>query len=202
MCTCGECTISQQNKVVRTSACGCINWAVSISLCARFKRLPLSYRGDRLEKRIYTRYFGRHGALLLIIINVVTSKQTQSLVWSQRAVCTVLFLMALVWCSRRALTISTSNVRFTRFVLVPCCGCTIAPYLGNVPFTRFLYSAVRVLLHSASTGRVLIGRVRTRVVAGPLHSEYRVCTVISSYSCWTSSSLKGSAIPFLFIAYC
>ena len=45
--------------------------------------------------------------------------------------------------SHRALTyctVSTGNVRFTRFVLVPCCGCTIVPCVGNVPFTRFLYS--------------------------------------------------------------
>ena len=50
-------------------------------------------------------------------------------------------------------TVSTGNVRFARFVLVPCCGCTIAPcvpcvYLlysgssvtsaGNVHFTRFV----------------------------------------------------------------
>ena len=94
-------------------------------------------------------------------------------------------------------TVGTGNVRFSRFVLVPCCGCTIAPCVGNVPFTRFWTRAVRVLLHSASTGRVLIGRVRTRAVAVPLHSVYRACTVISSHSCWTSSSLKGSAIPFL-----
>ena len=94
-------------------------------------------------------------------------------------------------------TVSTGNVRFTRFVLVPCCGCTIAPCVDNVPFNRFCTRAVRVLLHSASTGRVLIGRVRTRAVAVPLHGLYRACTVISSHSCWTSSSLKGSAIPFL-----
>ena len=49
--------------------------------------------------------FGRHGALLLIIISVVTSKQTQSLVWSQRVVCTVLFLMALVWSQRAVCTV-------------------------------------------------------------------------------------------------
>ena len=41
-----------------------------------------------------TWYYGLHSALLLIIVSVVTSKHTQSLVWSQRAVCTVLFLMA------------------------------------------------------------------------------------------------------------
>ena len=41
-----------------------------------------------------TRYYGLHGASLLIIMSVVTSKQTQPLVWSQRAVCTVPFLMA------------------------------------------------------------------------------------------------------------
>ena len=43
--------------------------------------------------------------------------------------------------SRRALTyctVSTGNVRFTRFVLVPCCGCTLAPCVGNVRFTRFV----------------------------------------------------------------
>ena len=51
-------------------------------------------------------------------------------------------------------TVSTGNVRFTRFVVVPCCGCTLAQcvpclYLlpcvyyctvgtGNVRFTRFV----------------------------------------------------------------
>ena len=109
-------------------------------------------------------------------------------------------------------TASTGNVRFTRFVLVPvlwlyhCTVCTVLVPLvqwsgvasaGNVPFTRFCTRAVRVLLHSASTGRVLIGRVRTRTVVVPLHSMYRACTVISPHSSWTSSSLKGSAIPFL-----
>ena len=94
-------------------------------------------------------------------------------------------------------TVSTSNVRFTRFVLVPCCGCTIAPCVGDVPFTRFCTRVVRVLLHGASMGRVLIGQVRTRAVAVPLHGVYRACTVISSHSCWTSTSFKGSAISFL-----
>ena len=40
--------------------------------------------------------------------------------------------------SRRALTyctVSTGNVRFTRFVLVPCCGCTIAPCVGNISYS-------------------------------------------------------------------
>ena len=94
-------------------------------------------------------------------------------------------------------TVGKGNVRFTRFVLVPCCGCTIAPCVGNVPFTRFCTRVVRILLHGASTGRVLNGQVRTRVVAVPLHGVYRACTVISSHSCWTSSSLKSSAISFL-----
>ena len=57
------------------------------------------------SERIYTRCFGRHGALLLIIISFVTSKQTQSIVWSQRTVCTVLFLMALVWSQRAVCTV-------------------------------------------------------------------------------------------------
>ena len=48
------------------------------------------------------RYYGLHGALLLIIMSVVTSKQTQSLVWSQRAVCMVLFLMAELYRCPRA----------------------------------------------------------------------------------------------------
>ena len=48
--------------------------------------------------------------------------------------------------SRRA-TVSTGNVRFTRFVLVPCCGCTIAPFVGNVPFTRFCTHGVLWLYH-------------------------------------------------------
>ena len=88
--------------------------------------------------------------------------------------------------SRHALTIAQSArviVRFTRFVLVPCCGCTvaIAPCVDNVPFTRFCTRVVRVFLHGASTGRVLIGQVRTRAVAVPLHGVYRACTVVSSH---------------------
>ena len=50
--------------------------------------------------------------------------------------------MALVWYSRRALTISTGDVRLIRFVLVPCCGCTIAPCVVNVLFTRFFFVLV------------------------------------------------------------
>ena len=88
MCTCGECTISQQNRVVRTSACGCLNWAVSISFVRTFQEVTSELLGRparifKKSERIYIRYFGRHSALLLIIIGVVTSKQTQSLVWSQ-----------------------------------------------------------------------------------------------------------------------
>ena len=48
--------------------------------------------------------FGRHGALLLIIISVFC-KQTQFLVWSQRAACTLLFFMALVWSWRAICTV-------------------------------------------------------------------------------------------------
>ena len=36
MCTCRECTISQQSRVVRTSAFGCLNWAGSISFVRTF----------------------------------------------------------------------------------------------------------------------------------------------------------------------
>ena len=36
MCTCRGCTISQQNRVVRTSAFGCLNWAGSISFVRTF----------------------------------------------------------------------------------------------------------------------------------------------------------------------
>ena len=44
MCTCRGCTISQQNRVVRTSALGCLNWAGSISFVRTFfKRLPLGF---------------------------------------------------------------------------------------------------------------------------------------------------------------
>ena len=50
--------------------------------------------------------FGCPGTLLLIIIIIIIViiifLQTQFLVWSQRAACTLLFLMALVW-SRRAI---------------------------------------------------------------------------------------------------
>ena len=43
MCTCRGCTISQQNRLVRTSAFGCLNWAGSISFVRTFKRLPLGF---------------------------------------------------------------------------------------------------------------------------------------------------------------
>ena len=36
MCTCRGCTISQQNRVVRTSAFGCLNWAGSIFFLRTF----------------------------------------------------------------------------------------------------------------------------------------------------------------------
>ena len=36
MCLCRGCTISQQNRVVRTSAFGCLNWAGSISFVRTF----------------------------------------------------------------------------------------------------------------------------------------------------------------------
>ena len=38
MCTCRGCTISQQNRVVRMSAFGCLNWAGSISFVHTFLR--------------------------------------------------------------------------------------------------------------------------------------------------------------------
>ena len=38
MCTCRGYTISQQNRVVRTSAFGCLNWAGSISFVRTFLR--------------------------------------------------------------------------------------------------------------------------------------------------------------------
>ena len=38
MCTCRGCTISQQNRVVRTSAFGCLNWAGSIYFVRTFLR--------------------------------------------------------------------------------------------------------------------------------------------------------------------
>ena len=39
MCTCRGCTISQQNRVVRTSAFGCLNWAGSISFVRTFQEV-------------------------------------------------------------------------------------------------------------------------------------------------------------------
>ena len=36
ICTCRGCTISQQNRVVPTSAFGCLNWAGSISFVRTF----------------------------------------------------------------------------------------------------------------------------------------------------------------------
>ena len=89
--------------------------------------------------------------------------------------------------SRRA-TVSTSNVRFTRFVLVPCCGCTIPPRFvlapcnsstGNVRFIR-LYSCravvvplhcvcTRAVQHSARVINVLPVLYSYRAVAVPLH---------------------------------
>ena len=39
MCTCRGCTISQQNRVVRTSACGCLNLSGSISFVRTFQEV-------------------------------------------------------------------------------------------------------------------------------------------------------------------
>ena len=39
MCTCRGCTISQQNRVVRTSACGCLNWVGSIYFVRTFQEV-------------------------------------------------------------------------------------------------------------------------------------------------------------------
>ena len=43
MCTCRGCTISQQNRVVQTSAFGCLNWAGSISFVRTFEEVPLGF---------------------------------------------------------------------------------------------------------------------------------------------------------------
>ena len=71
-------------------------------------------------------------------------------------------------------TVSTGNVRFTRFVLVPCCGCTIAPcapclyllYSGLAWPARVMYLLpVFVLVPSAYFCTVSTGNVRfTRFV--------------------------------------
>ena len=45
MCTCRGCTISQQNRVVRTSAFGCLNWAGSISLGHAFQEVTSGLLG-------------------------------------------------------------------------------------------------------------------------------------------------------------
>ena len=47
MCTCRGCTISQQNRVVRTSAFGCLNWAGSISFVRTFLRVFFVDVGNR-----------------------------------------------------------------------------------------------------------------------------------------------------------
>ena len=88
--------------------------------------------------------------------------------------------------SRRA-TVSTGNARFTRFVLVPCCSCTIAPCVGNVPFTRFYTRAVLWLYHctafctravqrSARVMYVLPVLYWCRVVVVQLRSQPGQCT--------------------------
>ena len=74
-----------------------------------------------------TRYYGLHGALLLIIMSVVISQQTQSLVWSQRAVCTVLFLMAELYRCPSAIDDVREGVIVCVGFALPsvCMGCTI-----------------------------------------------------------------------------
>ena len=59
------------------------------------------------------------------------------LAWPAR-VMYVLSVFVLVPCVYYC-TVSTGNVRFTRFVLVPCCGCTIAPCVQCV---YLLYSGL------------------------------------------------------------
>ena len=88
-------------------------------------------------------------------------------------------------------TVSTGNVRFTRFALVPCCGCTLAQcvpclYLlpvfelvscvyyctvgtGNVRFTRFVLVRACTTVQSARVMYVLPVLYSCRAVVVPLH---------------------------------
>ena len=62
MCTCRGCTISQQNRVVRTSAFGCLNWADSISFVRTFFFVCffLSTLGIELTFSLYKNIYSRN----------------------------------------------------------------------------------------------------------------------------------------------
>ena len=112
--------------------------------------------------------------------------------------------------SRRA-TVSTGNVRFTRFVLVPCCGCTIAPRFvlapcnstGNVRFTCFVLVPCCGCTIAPCVGNVPFISCR----ACPLHSFVLVrcvyycavspdkCTFYPLYSC------RAMAVPLHRVLY-
>ena len=94
----------------------------------------------RARVRIRTVVVPLHGVPCLYLLY-------SGLAWLAQVMCLLpIFVLVpcLYYCSVR-----TGNVRFTRFVLVPCCGCTLAQcvpclYLFRVFCTR----AVRILLHS------------------------------------------------------
>ena len=93
MCTCRGCTISQQNRVVWTSAFGCLNWAGSISFVRTFLRgylwasptfffFFLSTLGIELTfflyKNIYSRNLARFARGVLIH---ATGLSRESILW-------------------------------------------------------------------------------------------------------------------------
>ena len=109
MCTCGECTISQQNRVVRTFACGCLNWAVSKSFVRTFQEVTSELPGRWLV------FLKNQNVYILDILGVVVhyyclllvllQANKHSLLFGRNEVCTVLFLMALVWSQRAVCTV-------------------------------------------------------------------------------------------------
>ena len=115
--------------------------------------------------------------------------------------------------SRRA-TVSTCNVRYTRFVLVPCCGCTIAPRFVLAPGNSSTGSrAVAVPLHrvctravqqSARVMYVLPVLYSCRAVAVPLHrvSYSRRATVARvTYVLPVLYSCRAVAVPLHRVLY-
>ena len=116
-------------------------------------------------------------------MSVVTSKQTQSLVWSQRAVCTVLFLMAELYrCPSAVDDVHEGRNCTCRFCSAICWSCTI----------YCLYSSVS----SCTNVRVLLVCVKGLIVRAQYSAlpsvgvvQFIVCTVASqvvqtSECCW------------------
>ena len=122
---------------------------LTILLCARFKRLPLSYRGDRVVFKRIRAYiysvFGRHGALLLLIVSVFY-KQTDTvscMVATSRLYVTVSYGSCMV-----AASDLYSTVSYGRAVQTPS---AVDDVRDGCNCTHKLCSAIRWVLYNLSS---------------------------------------------------